>query len=1041
MSSTFFIKRPVFASVLSILIFLAGLFAIGPLPIEQYPNITPPQVLVYASYPGADALTVASSLAAPLEKQINGVENMIYMYSQNSANGDMALNIYFDIGTDPDFAQINVQNRVNMAMPQLPEQVRRTGVIVKKQSPSILIFVAMNSPDNRYDNIFISNYASINVVDELLRLNGVSDVKIINARDYSIRVWLRPDRLAELSLTSQDVVNAIRSQNTDFTGGQLGRPPSDHPIELTIPITGLGKLSTPEQFENIILKANLDGSAVKIKDIGWVELGAQTYDVNGSVDGKETTMIGIYQQFGANALDVAERVRMRMHELSKDFPEGITYSIPYDTTVFINASIKEVIKTIFEAAVLVALVVLIFLQSWRATLIPVIAMIISIVGTFAGMYVLGFSINTLTLFGMVLAIGIVVDDAIVVIENVERNIREFHLSSKDAAIKAMEEVSGPVIAIVFVLCAVFIPVAFLGGIAGQLYRQFAITIAVSVTISGIVALTLSPALAALILKKPSSESTFARYFNRAFNSLTNDYVSVTKWILNHTWFGLLTFGLIIVALIILAKTAPTSFIPSEDQGYVIAVANLPDSASLQRSQRVDNIIEKIASKEPGVKQVVSLTGFSLLDGINQINRGTSFITLKNWSDRTTSDLQAGSILTSLNQKFWGIPEAQIFGFNPPAIHGLGIVSGFEFWIENRSEASIDTLKEITQKFIQEASKYPELQNVNSTIQADNLQLYVDLDRYKAESLGVPINEIFDTLQIYLGSYYVNDFTKFGRSFRVTIQADPNYRSSINNLSDIYIRSTTNQMIPFKSLLSTEFSRGPNLISRFNGFNSAKIMGNAALGYSSGQAMAIVEKIAKDVLPEGMSYSWSGESYQEKSTGGTSSKVLLVGIFMVFLILAALYERWSLPFSIILAIPLGLLGAFIAIWLRKMMNDVYFEIGLVTLVALAAKNAILIVEFAIIKRKEGLSIMEATLEASKLRFRAIIMTSLTFILGVVPLVISSGAGASSRQSVGTGVFGGMITATFFAVFLVPLFFKLIEERTSRSDKQETPHEKQ
>lgn len=1036
MIASFFIDRPVFACVLSMMITLAGLFALKVLPIEQYPNITPPQIQVSASYPGADAMTTASSIAAPLEQQINGVDNMIYMYSQNSSTGNMLLSIFFDIGTDVNMAQVNVQNRVSTAMPQLPQQVQYQGVSVKKQTPAILLLISVQSPDGRYDNVFISNYTQVNIVNELLRLPGVSDATIVDARNYAMRIWLKPDRLAQLQLTAEDVVIAIQEQNRDFTAGMLGMPPMTSSVALTLPMTGLGRLEDPKEYENIILKANEDGSFVRIKDIGYVELGAQSYDVEGKLDGQDAMLVAVYQQFGANALDVAKDVKNKMEEAAKYFPSGLVYTIPYDTTNFIKQSIIEVIKTIFEAACLVSLVVLVFLQNWRATLVPVIAMIVSIIGTFAGMYVMGFSLNTLTLFGLVLAIGIVVDDAIVVIENVEHNIRQFKMAPREAAHLAMNEVSSPVIAIVFVLCAVFIPVAFLGGIAGQLYKQFAITIAVSVVISGIVALTLSPALAALLLKPHISKPGFASWFNRGFERFTNGYMRGTQWILSHSWVGFLIFITVIGILCLLAMITPTSFIPNEDQGYLIAVSNLPDAASLDRTDEVDQEITKIALEQPGVDHVTSLTGFSLIESLNRIQRGANFITLKDWSLRHAPSLQADALAHALNQKYFMLPQAQIFVFNPPAIQGLGSVGGFEFWIENRGDENIQKLENVTHDVIEKASEKPELQRLSTGIESNNLQLYIDLDRYKTQSLHVSIGDVLNTLKIFFGSLYVNLFNKFGQVYQVTVQSDPEYRSAIHNLGDMYVRSEKKEMVPLKSLISTHYTKGPNLVSRFNGYYASKIIGNAAPGYTSGQAMAAMQEVAKETLPHQMVYAWSGQAYQELAVGGSSFGILGIAILMVFLILSALYERWSLPFAVILAVPLGIMGAFMAIWIRGISNDVYFNIGLVTLIALAAKNAILIVEFAILKRKEGLSVQESALQAAKLRFRAILMTSLTFILGVVPLVISQGAGAASRHSVGTGVFGGMIAATILAVFLVPLFYQAIDQFVEKRANRQT-----
>lgn len=1024
MISSYFIERPIFACVISILITLIGATALFMLPVEQYPSITPPQIQVTASFPGADAATVAESLATPLEQQINGVEKMIYMNSQNSATGTMNLTVFFDIGTDVNMAQVNVQNRVNLALPQLPAETQKIGVSVKKRSTSILMVAALQSKTGLYDDIFLSNYATINIVDELLRVPGVSEATVINARDYSMKIWLKPDRMAQLGFTVGDIEAAVMEQNRNFGAGQIGKAPTSSPVELTVPILVQGRLSEPQEFEEIILRADLDGSVVKLKDVARVELAAENYDVIGKLNAQDAIIIAIYQQFDANALAVADGVKKKIEDLSARFPADLICTVPFDTTKYIKSSIEEVAMTILEAAVLVSLVVLIFLQKFRATLVPVLAMLVSIIGAFAGLYILGFSINTLTLFGLVLAIGTVVDDAIVVIENVDRNVRELGLEASAAAHRAMEEVSGPVIATTCVLCAVFIPVAFLGGISGQLYRQFAVTIAISVIISSIVALTLAPALAVFFLKKQENSGAFARNFNHYFSLLTSLYIVQVKRLCLTPILGISAFGFIIAWLTWLAWTIPTSFVPEEDQGYLIAVANLPDAASLERTERVDDDVYHLAEPQKGVENVVTFTGFNLLDGDNRTSRGTNFITLTDWGLRKSRDLHAQQILQALAPKYRALTEAQVFLFNPPSIRGLGTVGGFEFWIENRGEGGIDKVESAIQEFLAAAAKRPEIQQLTTTLETDNLQLKANLDRYKTRSLGVPIADAFQSLQVFMGSLYINDFNKYGRTFRVTAEAEPKFRESIKNLDEIYVRSESGTMIPLSVLVSIEYSRGANLVSHFNGFLAGKILGNTAPGYSSGEAMAAMEEVAHEVLPEGMSFSWSGQAYQEKFTGGAGAIMLLGGMLVVYLTLCALYERWILPISIILTVPLGLFGAFFAIWLRGLSNDVYFQVGLVTLVGLAAKNAILIVEFAIQKFQAGYSLLDSALEASKLRFRAILMTSFTFILGVIPLVISSGAGAASRQAVGTSVFGGMIAATLLAVFMVPLIFKLI-----------------
>lgn len=1034
MISSFFIDRPIFASVISILITLVGLAALVSLPIEQFPNITPPQIQVSAVYNGADAQTVADTVAAPIEQQVNGVENMIYMYSQNSASGNMILSVFFEIGTPIEQAQIDVQNQVNLAMPQIPRQVQIQGVNIQKQTPSILQIVSLQSPNGHYDDIFMSNYATINVVNELQLLPGISQISIINARNYAMRVWLRPDLMAQLGISTEEIVNAIRIQNAQYPVGMLGQPPTNGPVELTIPVTIKGRLTDPKEFDNIIIRAESNGAIVRIKDIGYTELGAQNYNVVGDINGESSIIIAIYQQYGANALNVADSVRKSMKTLAKDFPAGITYSIPYDTTRFVIASIKEVFTTMIEAAILVVIVVFVFLQNGRATLIPIQALIVSIVGTFAGMHVMGLSLNTLTLFGMVLAIGIVVDDAIVVIENVEHNMRAHGLSAKEAAHKAMEEVTGPVIAIVFVLCAVFVPVAFLGGIAGQLYKQFALTISVSVVFSGIVALTSSPALAGVLLKQQQKPSRAADLFNHYFGKLTDAFIRGASWFIKVPLLGIPLFMLICGADYYLFRTIPGAFVPNEDQGYLFVIATLPEGASLDRVNQISSRVQKMALANPAVENIITMGGFSYTENVNQPNVATYFIILKDWSVRKAKELHADAVRGELNKQFRTIQDAAVLIFNPPAIQGLGTVGGFEFWIENRGPGDMAYLETITREVIEEARKNPDTANLSTTIQSNTKLIYIDLDRDKTRALGIPLSDVFDALQVQFGSLYVNEFNKFGRTYQVLVQAAPPYRATMDNIGDIYVRTSNGQMVPLNSVVMLKNKSGPSLVSRFNAFPASKITGSSAPGYSSGQTLSTMMQTAKRVLPDQMFPAWSGEAYQQIQSGGSSFKVLVAGMIVVFLILAALYERWLLPAAILMAVPFGMLGALLAVWIRGMNNDVYFQIGLVTLVALSAKNAILIVEFALIKHKEGMSFIDAAIEASKLRFRAILMTSLTFIFGVIPLVTSTGAGANSRHSVGTGVLGGMIAATLLAIFFVPLFYRVLEEFSARRKKQ-------
>ena len=1035
MISRFFIDRPVFATVISIVILLAGLAAMRALPIAQYPQILPPQVSVTASYPGASAQVIAETVAAPLEQEINGVEGMIYQLSNSSSSGSMSLSVYFEVGRDPDQATIDVNNKVQAALAKLPEEVRRQGVKVEKKSSDILQVITLYSPDGSQDPVVISNYALINVIDELKRIPGVGDVTQFGSKDYSMRIWLRPDKLAQYNLTPTDVVNAIREQNSQFAAGSFGQQPLKTAQDFTYTVTTQGRFKDPKEFENVILRSDGTGASLRLGDVARIELGAQDYSLITSLNGQQNAAFGVYLQPGANALDTADAVQATMTRLSKRFPEGITYKIPYDTTKFVQISIDEVVKTFFEALLLVVLVVFLFLQNWRATLIPVLAIPVSLVGTFAGMYALGFSINLLTLFGLVLAIGIVVDDAIVVLENVERVMRTEKLSPREAAIKAMDEVTGPIIAIVLVLCAVFVPVGFLGGLAGEMYKQFAITIAVSVVISGIVALTLTPALCALLLKPEHSEPAAPfRAFNRVFDKLTNGYSAGVAFFLKRSAVGLLLFAGMIVLTIGLFNRVPGSLVPDEDQGYVINAYFLPPAASVNRTDALTSDFTQQLMKHPGVEDVVTFAGFDVLTFGNRTNAGVSFVPLKDWSERTTPELDA----RNLTHEFMGMgmteKDGMVMSFNPPPITGMSTTGGFEAYIQDRSGGNVEALGTKVQAFLAAAAKRPELGGVQSTFSANVPQYYIDLDRTKARALGVSISDVFTAMQSTFGSYYVNDFTLYGRTWQVSLQSESEFRRKPEDLSQVYVRSsTTSDLVPLTSLIKVRRILGPDSYARFNVYPSAKVLGGPAPGYSSGQALAAMQEVADEVLGSDYTIGWIGSAYQELATQGSGSIAFIFGLIMVFLILAAQYERWTLPLAVVTAVPFALFGAILAVWLRGIENDVYFQVGLITLIGLAAKNAILIVEFAVMLRAEGKSIFESAYEAAKLRFRPIIMTSLAFILGCVPLAISTGAGSASRHSIGTGVIGGMLGATLLAIFVIPMFFMLVESLAEKAGK--------
>ena len=1036
MFSKFFIERPIFASVISIIIVLGGLAAMRALPVEQYPQITPAVVSVTAFYPGATPEVISQTVAAPIEQQVNGVENMIYMQSGSASNGQMNLNVYFDIGVDPDQATIDVNNRVSAAMAQLPEEVKKQGVTVRKKSTSILQVITLQSPNGSFDTTYLSNYALLNIIDELKRIPGVGDTSLFGGTDYAMRIWLRPDRLAQLQLTPSDVIGAIREQNTQFAAGKIGSQPTSTPTDFTYTVQTKGRLDDVKEFENIIIRAMPDGSKIRVRDVARVELGGKDYDVLARANGKPAIGIATYLQPGANAVAVADQVRATMERLQGRFPQDVEYQIPYDTTEFVKISIEEVVHTLLEAIVLVFVVVYLFLQNFRATLIPCIAVPVSLIGTFAGMLMLGFSINLLTLFGMVLAIGIVVDDAIVVLENVERIMNEKKCSAKEAAILAMQEVSGPVVAIVLVLSAVFLPVAFMGGMTGVMYKQFAITIAVSVAISGLVALTLSPALCAILLKEGHHQpARFFVWFNNAFDQLTRRYVRGVAFLNRRVGVAFGIIAIILVSSYALFQKVPGALVPDEDQGYLIGSVMLPDAAALTRTQAVANDFDKIAMANPNVKDVVTFSGFDILSGSIISNRGLTFVTLKDWKERQGEGQDSFSLAkTFQGLSLMGLADGFTATFNPPPITGMSTTGGLEGYLQNRGTGDVHAFAGEVQRLLDAAKERPEFASVTTTFRANVPQVFLDLDREKAKALGLPINAVFDTMQATFGQVYVNDFNQFGRTYRVQLQSEADYRAKKDDIRNVYVRSNTGEMIPLTSLVTVRDATGPELVERFNIFPAAKIMAQPAPGVSSGQAIKALEEVAAQTLGNDAKLEWTGAAYQEKAAAGSAAMAFGFGIVMIFLILAAQYERWSLPFAVITAVPFALFGALLATWAVGLTNNVYFQIGLVTLVGLAAKNAILIVEFAVMKHEEGMTLIESALEAARLRFRPIVMTSLAFILGCVPLVTSSGAGAASRHALGWPVIGGMLAATFIAIFFIPLFFRLIMKGSEKRAKQ-------
>jgi hydrophobe/amphiphile efflux-1 (HAE1) family protein len=1022
-----FIRRPIFAAVISIVIVLLGAFALYTLPVNRYPPITPPSVQVSAVYPGATAEDVAAAVAAPIEQQLSGLDGMLYFKSSNASDGTMNLQVYFDLSRDLDLAAVDVQNQVNLAEPQLPQEVVRQGITITKAQTDILAAIALSSKDPQYDANYLNNYARIYITDELRRIPGVGDAQAIGSLQFSMLLSLDPDRMAQLGLTVSDVQAAVQEQNTTNPAGRIGREPAPAGNQLTVPVTTLGRLTDPKEFADIIVRANSDGSLVRVKDIGRVTLGAQSYDLVGRVNGVPTAAIRLFLRPGANALNVKKAVVARMNELARSFPAGVSWFIPFDTTPFITASIHEVVKTLFEAMVLVTLVVFIFLQSWRTTLIPVLAVPVAIIGTFFGLQMLGFEINLLTLFALVLAIGIVVDDAIVVIENVERIMAQEKLPPRVAADRAMGQVASALVAIVLSLCAVFLPVAFLSGITGQMYKQFAITLVVAVVISGIVALTLTPALCAVLLRPNQGESRnrLFGWFNRGFGRVTERYVRSVGGVIARPSRWIACFAVMLVLIAVLVRRAPTGFIPTEDKGYFGLVIQLPDGASLQRTIDVTRRIEDYLLKQPAVAYVVNFAGLSFVLGTNQTNSASMFVLLKPWDQRTSKRDQLDAVLQGTNQFLFSLNDAVAFGFNLPEIPGLGTTAGLEVNLQDRSVNDIRKFAGLVNEYTQLANAQPELQGVQSLMRVNVPQIYVHVDREKVKSLGVSLSEVFQTLQTMLSTLYVNDFNLYGRTYRVQVEAQSRFRQRPEDIGRLYVRGPEGAMIPISSLVRTEFQGGPSLVQRFNGFTSALVTGQPKPGYSSGQMLGAVRRLADSAFaPRGVGYAFSGQSYQEGAAAGQGGLIFVFGLVMVFLVLAAQYESWSIPFAVLLGIPFGTFGAFLGVWLRGMASDVYFQIGLLVVIGLAAKNAILIVEFATQLRAEGRSIGEAAIEAARERFRPILMTSFAFILGVAPLLIASGAGAQSRHSIGTGVFFGMLTATTVGIFFIPLFFSLI-----------------
>jgi multidrug efflux pump len=1044
--SQYFISRPIFAGVLSMMIFLAGLIAVFQLPITEYPEVVPPTVVVNASYPGANPEVMADSVATPLEQAINGVEGMLYMSSQATSDGSLAITVTFELGTDVDDAQVQVQNRVSRAIPRLPQDVQRLGVTTTKSSPDLTMVVHLLSPDDSYDMLYLSNFANLKVRDELARLEGVGNAMVFGAGDYSVRVWLNPEQVSALGMTTSDVVNAIREQNRQAAAGTIGAPPSTEAAPFQLLIKVKGRLETLEEFEDIVLRVGDNGAITRLKDVARVELGSSSYALRSLLNNKQAAAIAIFQRPGSNAIQISDDVRARMEELKKSFPAGVDYNIVYDPTIFVRGSIEAVVMTLIEAMILVVIVVLLFLQTWRASIIPLVAVPVSLVGTFAVMAMFGFSLNALTLFGLVLAIGIVVDDAIVVVENVERNIA-LGKSSLEATKQAMREVTGPIIATSLVLSAVFIPTAFISGLTGQFYKQFALTIAISTIISTFNSLTLSPALAAVLLKPHDAkkdmlsrliDALFGKIlfgpFNKFFGALTNGYTSLLKVIIRLSVIVVLIYAGLMVLTSHQFKTTPTGFVPAQDKMYLIAFAQLPDAASLDRTEDVIKKMSAAALEHPGVESAVAFPGLSPNGFTVSSNEGIVFVTLKPFDERQTPDLSADAIAGALWGQFMGIDEAFTVIFPPPPVIGLGTTGGFKLQIEDRANLGYERLFQETQKVVGQAWQTPELTQVFSFFQVNVPQIEINVDREKAKVHGVAISDIFDTLQAYMGSVYVNDVNLFGRTYQVNVQADEAFRLDETQLEELKVRNREGDMVPLASFVTVAHGAGPNRVSKYNGYPSADLNGQPKPGFSSGQAEAAITAILDRSLPSGMTYEWTDLKYQQILAGNTAIYIFPLVVLLVFLVLAAQYESWSLPLAIILIVPMVLLSAMTGVILWGLDNNIFTQIGFIVLVGLAAKNAILIVEFAKEKEDSGMGLLAATLEASKLRLRPILMTSLAFIMGVVPLVWGSGAGAEMREAMGVAVFAGMIGVTFFGLFLTPLFYKLVRRMSGvKSDE--------